>query len=302
MELTTIICTPSHALLEYLHMGLPWYAAIPVSAFIVRGLLVTTVGSRVRSLLARYVALNPLRAAMSHIIAQRAMTKGGFKSTKHGIAAIKSEWKRETKALDSRWNCTLKGQIAWTVFQIPLFFVLVETIRKMAGHRDGILGLFANSVGLGSSRLAKEDDWGGSYSDDVALNPWYTPSLAEEGLLWFPDLMVPDPTGVLPYIVSGVMFANIYVTSNMTMGNLANQTVLSKRLRRIMLMVTLSVGPLCQMIPSCMLLYWASSSLSAMVWNFYLDWRYPLLPGWGPSKKPGLNMTRSKSLGGKSGR
>lgn len=33
------------------------------------------------------------------------------------------------------------------------------------------------------------------------------PSLATEGMLWFDNLMVPDFTGILPFAVSGIVYA-----------------------------------------------------------------------------------------------
>ena len=92
----------------------------------------------------------------------------------------------------------------------------------------------------------------------VTSTAWFEPSLAAEGILWFQDLLVPDHTGALPFITSGIMFANIYTTKNTV------ESDGSRRwpgvLRRTLLFVSLLIGPLCQELPAALMLYWSSST------------------------------------------
>ncbi|KAF2635973.1 hypothetical protein P280DRAFT_473393 [Massarina eburnea CBS 473.64] len=257
-----------YEMMTMIHTHVPWYATLPLSAFIVRGMLVTCAGSWARSLQARYIGLHPLRQAMAQQKRREIQAKGGFETPKAAKLAIRREIRKITSAFDKRWNCTVGKQLGWTVVQIPLFFTMAEVIRKMCNARDGLLGLSLTGLGL------KEK---ASTTHGVDLGPpnlWFEPSLANEGMLWFPDLLVPDPTGVLPFVVSGLMFTNVYFSRNGP-SHMDNMPTFSKFIRRLLLGVSLMVGPLCQQLPGALVLYWASSTTSVIVWNWWLDWKYP---------------------------
>jgi inner membrane protein COX18 len=218
------------------------------------------------------------------------MKEGQFTTPKQATLAITKEIRRETTALDKRWNCTLKGQFAWTFAQFPLFIMMAEVIRRMVGTKDGLLKMGLSAVGLADR--SEDSILRGEYSKDVDINPWFDPSLANEGFLWFPDLLVPDPSGVLPFMVSGLMFLNVYHTKNAA-GNLQSPSKFSRRLRRVMLTLAVFIGPLTLHVPAGMLLYWASSTTSVMIWNRWLDWRYPVVQGFTPCKRPLLMLPES---------
>lgn len=280
---------PAHEMLQYLHVALPWYSAIPISAFIMRGLLVTTFGARSRSITSRYIALNPLRHAMTLQIRDRVMKKGGFTNPKQAIRAVTAEVRKETSQLDKRWDCTLRGQFFWTFAQLPLFLMMAEIMRRMAGTKDGLLKITLSTLGLSKRSDSDVSVLQGEYSTNIDINPWFEPALANEGMLWFPDLLVPDPSGVLPFIASGIMFMNIYTTKNAA-GATESPSRFHRNLRRTLLLLSLSIGPLCQNLPAALMLYWASSSAAVMSWNVWLDWRYPVVTGFGPCKRPLLPM------------
>ncbi|KAF2266691.1 hypothetical protein CC78DRAFT_531487 [Lojkania enalia] len=291
--LDTLLFLP-HEMLNLLHMGLPWWSAIPASAFIMRGLLVTTIGSRTRDITSRYLALQPLRQAIADQVFHETMQKGGFKNQKAAQHTVVQTVKVETKELDKRWDCRLSAQVGWTFVQLPIFLTMAEVIRRMCGTRSGLIGLFMNATGLGSS---SENDVlvGGATASAPAVlsNPWFDVSLANEGMLWFPDLLVPDPTGILPFIVSGLMFSNIYFTNN-SPEKLQKMTRLSKTIRRTLLLVSLAIGPLTQNVPAALMFYWASSTTSVMIWNKWLDKRYPTPEGFTKCKRPLLMPPKTR--------
>ncbi|KAF1940849.1 hypothetical protein EJ02DRAFT_219483 [Clathrospora elynae] len=264
-----------HEMMSLIHTTVPWYAAIPLSAFITRGLLVTTAGAWARSLTARYIGLHPLRQALAFQKRDEILRKGNFRTPKEAVLLVKKEVKDVTSALDKRWNVTLFGQFGWTLAQIPIFFAMAETIRQKCGARDGLLG-------MGLSAFKKDD--AATSVGELAVTPsqWFEPSLATEGMLWFQDLLVPDPTGALPFVVSGLMFANIYMTKNTA----NSDAKWPNTFRRILLGVALLVGPLCQNLPAALLLYWGSSTSSVMLWNVWLDWKYPAPRGYTACKRP----------------
>lgn len=264
-----------HELMSMMHTAVPWYATIPLAAFITRGLLVTTAGAWARSLTARYVGLHPLRQALAFQKRDEILKKGNFRHPKEAMLVVKKEVKELTTKLDERWKVTLSGQIGWTFAQIPIFFAMAEMIRQKCGARDGLLG-------MGFSAF-KTDEAAASAREAVnTTSRWFEPSLANEGMLWFQDLLVPDPTGALPFLVSGLMFANIYTTKNTVSSDAKWPLVI----RRTLLFVAVLIGPLCQNLPAALLLYWGSSTSSVMLWNAWLDWRYPAPRGFMACKRP----------------
>jgi inner membrane protein COX18 len=264
-----------HGMINLIHTSVPWYAAIPLTAFVTRAALVTTFGAWARSLMARYIGLQPLRQALAFQKRDEILKTASFRTPKEASLAVKKEVNEVTAKLDKRWNVTLKGQLGWTIGQIPIFFAMAETIRQKCAAREGLMG-------LGFSAFRGEDAQAAVGEVAVNTSKWFEPSLATEGMLWFPDLLIPDPTGVLPFVVSGLMFTNIYITKN-TVENGASWPL---AIRRTLLAVSLLVGPLCQNMPAALMLYWASSTTSVMIWNAWLDWRYPAPRGFTACKRP----------------
>lgn len=271
--------TLPHEMLSLLHTQMPWYAAIPASAFVVRALLVTLLGSRSRAITARYIGTQPLRDAMTRQIRDSLMKEGGFSSPKQAKSVIAAAVKKETEALDRRWNCSLWTQVNWTVAQIPIFFTMAEVVRQMCSTQDGLLSLSLRGLGLKDTPAAPV------HGISMDYNPWYEPTLASEGMLWFPDLLAPDPTGVLPFVVSGLMFSNIYFSKNSS-GDPNDLPRFSRNVRRMLLGVSLLIGPLCQHLPAALMLYWAGSTSSVIVWNWWLDWRHPTPNGFNACRRP----------------
>ncbi|KAF2793558.1 hypothetical protein K505DRAFT_325374 [Melanomma pulvis-pyrius CBS 109.77] len=282
--------TIPHEMLQLLHTSLPWYAALPVSAFLLRGALTLAVGRRVRASTARYIGLAPLRQALTFQIRDKMMREGQFKNPKEAKLTISRNVRRRIADLDRRWNCTLRGQLGWTLLQLPIFLTMADLIRHMCNTREGLLGMTLNAIGLGENR--------GAELHGVNLGPpnmWFDPTLASEGMLWFPNLIVPDPTGVLPFVVSALMFTNVYMSNNSpdAAGKMSRG---AKAVRRLLLGVTLVIGPLCQEVPAAMLLYWASSTSSVLLWNLWLDRKFPAVRGFGACARPLLLMPPPKKM------
>ena len=309
-----------HEMMSLIHTQVPWYATIPLSAFLLRAALVTSFGTWARSLMARYIGLQPLRQALARTkrdeVLKEMHKQGGARSPKEAQTRTMAGVKQTVNELDSRWKVTLKGQVGWTLIQIPIFFTMAEVIRKMCGARDGLLALTASSfrgmkawvtggseaatnAGATSGALEASNalaapealsiasalndktvaDTFGSLST-LASNPFFETTLATEGMLWFPNLITPDP--FLPFIVSGLMFSNIYFSKNAP----TSDKNWPNAIRRVLLGVSLLIGPLCQNLPAGLMLYWAGSTTSVMVWNKWLDWKYPAPADFTACKRP----------------
>ncbi|KAH8730172.1 60Kd inner membrane protein-domain-containing protein [Phaeosphaeriaceae sp. PMI808] len=272
--LDSILYLP-HEMMNLVHTNVPWYAAIPFTAFIIRGALVTTAGSWARSLMARYLGLQPLRQALAYNKREEILRQGNFRNPREAEARVKKDVKEEMGKLDKRWNVTIKGQIGWTFAQLPIFIAMADTIRQKCAARDGLLG-------MALSILKGEEIPTGATDVATTASKWFEPSLANEGILWFPDLLLPDPTGALPFLVSGLMFTNIYMTKN----TVESASKVPRRIKFVLLGVSLMIGPLCQKLPAALMLYWASSTCSVIIWNAWLDWKYPAPRGFTACARP----------------
>jgi mitochondrial inner membrane protein COX18 len=270
-----------HEFMNIIHTSVPWYAALPLTAFTLRALLVTTAGAWSRSLTARYIGLHPLRQALAFRKRNEILQTGRFRSPKEAMVLVKKGVNNEVAKLDDRWNVTLAGQIGWTFAQIPIFFALAETVRQKCGAREGLLGMSFSAFGSDDAQTTVGDM-------AVTTSTWFEPSLANEGMLWFQDLLLPDPTGVLPFIVSGLMFTNIYMTKN----TVENDSPWPRYIRKGLLGISLLVGPFCQNLPAALMVYWGSSTASVMLWNFWLDWRYPAPRGFTACRRPLVNLPK----------
>ncbi|KAF2872677.1 hypothetical protein BDV95DRAFT_628255 [Massariosphaeria phaeospora] len=274
-----------HSMLCYIHTSMPWYAAIPVSAFILRALLVTTMGARARALTSRYIGLHPLRQAIALTEGAKLKRARNFKTNQEAKRAVTLTIREQNNRLHRDWDCRLRGQIGWTLLQIPIALSMGEIIRKMGNYQDGLFGMGMTALGL------KEAPYTIHGMDMGAPNLWYEPSLANEGILWFPDLLVPDPTGVLPFVVSGLMFTNVFLSKNVS--TRADMSMGARFWRNGLLLLCLAIGPLLQHVPAALLYYWASSTSSVLLWNFWLDWRYPAPRGLGQCKRPRVVLPSS---------
>lgn len=140
--------------------------------------------------------------------------------------------------------------------QLPVWLTAIEAVRAMCGAKSGLLGMVFrsdNDLDAISGGIMKEI------------------SLATEGALWFPDLLVPDPQLILPFMLSGAVLLNL---SNTRGG--ANQAVWQKRMHRSMMAVAVALGPLTLQVPSAMLVYWISSSLLAYIQAMVLERAMPM--------------------------
>ena len=291
---STMLYLP-HELLLMLHSsGLSWAYALPASAFIVRTAVVLLGGIRSQKRLQRYLALNPLREAITSQTRKEMLRNQSTSATpslaqKTALRAIRED----ITALNRRWNSGPGASWMWQFWQLPAFVAMAETIRRMMGLRSGLLSWFLDSATMAPPAVVDPGEVQTLQvrlmETDHSLNPWYTPSFADEGFLWFPNLLLPDPYCILPVTVSGLMIFNIWWSSR-TRKSGTPPGKWSKRLRRMLYSVaglSLLITP---SMPAGLVFYWASGSLSATLWHFWVDWRYPMPPVLKAGKRPLLMM------------
>ncbi|KAL8733379.1 MAG: hypothetical protein Q9166_002203 [cf. Caloplaca sp. 2 TL-2023] len=207
------------------------------------------------------------------------------------------------------------GTQRWKSFlpylQFPIWLTAIETIRRMAGAPEGLVGLVQKSVtwnepedplfdrketkarstspenGLQNEDL--EDPL--SVDDSMPSNVLDAPvvpveaSLATEGMLWFPDLLLPDPQLYLPFILSAILFVNIAHVQSTARKLGAKQTAFQRRLGNTFKIVAFAVGPMTLSMPSAIHLYWISSSVCALGYNMLMNWYSPITKGVQPCKE-----------------
>ncbi|KAL8815264.1 MAG: hypothetical protein Q9223_005588 [Gallowayella weberi] len=201
------------------------------------------------------------------------------------------------------------GTQQWKSFlpylQFPVWLTAVETIRRMSGAQEGLLGLLQKSVTWTEPEdppIDRKETQATTVSSEQALQndnlpvPLSTdddgvgnvfegpvvpvePSFAEEGMLWFPDLLVPDPQLLLPFILSATLFANINNVERSSRRLGAKPTAFRRRLGNAFKIVALAAGPMTLSMPSAIHLYWISSSVFALGYNMFMDWYSPLVAG-----------------------
>ncbi|KAJ9642576.1 hypothetical protein H2201_006321 [Coniosporium apollinis] len=284
-----VACALPHAALTTLHAtGLPWVVVLPLSAFLIRGLiLVPALSIPARRATQRWLDIHPLKSAWSNTIRRRVLRDSGDRGPSHVQREANGKAWLKTKNLHWQFRAGSFRRLAPTFAQFPVFLCLAETVRRMCGANVGLLGLMFGR----QKEVPKAEGWQnitagqegaivaagheGAVDAPVQLALWLEPSMANEGALWFQDLTVADPTLTLPFLVSGIMFLNFWRGSVQAKGS-RRESLPAKTLRRMLMLLTLAIGPLTLNVPAGVMVYWLGSSLCAMTTGAWLDSRYPL--------------------------
>ena len=168
--------------------------------------------------------------------------------------------------LYKRWRCQ-RWKNTLHLLQFPVWLAVIETLRRMCGAGEGLLGMGSNLFRETSVETDRESTLETLSSSIVPVEP----SLADEGALWFPDLLAPDPLLLLPFLLSGTLFANLHIMTRSKVRDGRQSSIMVQRFEKAMKIVALAVGPLMLQVPSALLLYWISSSMTAIVTKFLTD-------------------------------
>ena len=262
----------THTLISGVHnmTGLPWAATIPLTAFLARALTLLPPIAYVSRMRARSWRLYPRLIEIETAIEKNVRQQHGNKSQQERL-------KIQNKEVDTAWNRMMKenGIQLWRTriyyINVPVWFMMMETIRRMTGSEDGMLSLIVKSL------VALEGKENPGLSTTDQLIP-IEPSLATEGTLWFDNLMVPDPTWILPFALSGIMYT-VYSYQAGTVGyrplpwtslddanRLQSSNLQTLKYKKL---ASLAIAPATLMFPSAMLLYWFSSALASLLLSYH---------------------------------
>ncbi|KAK8222885.1 60Kd inner membrane protein-domain-containing protein [Phyllosticta paracitricarpa] len=277
------VCAPGWALLTALHgTGLPWALTIPASAILVRLVIIYPLmyaparkaNLRATDARAHVQAFESITKSLSR---KKMMQEGPEASKKYAMAQLRTN----TSEIKKRWKFGFARQMQ-PLLSLPIFLAFAETIRRMIGTKRGVLGLlFASNDGQASSSpegvesAAAEDvsSASSSASDSTDLSSWAEPTMATEGMLWFPDLTAADPTLILPVMVSGATFFSVWRGSRVLPGEEEGKN--ARILRRILLSGAFIMFPFILKVPAGMLLYWVTSTTCAGLTHVWNDYHYP---------------------------
>ena len=268
----------THTLITGLHgiTGLPWAYTLPLTALLIRLTITAPIATYSTIIYNRRIELSPLLLAW-----RAAITRNVYRAHKaKGPAACQKMIRRAlyAKGVEIRKRMGLQYWKSYlTYVQLPVFIVVIDTLRAMCGVQDRLLGLFSPSPSEESTAATQE-------AAEKAVSSLFEPSLATEGALWFPDLIVADPALVLPFVLSASLLATIFLQERRLKRDGIRFGKGRIWLGRILKTWALMIGPAMLHLPSGMLVYWLSSTWFAFGQNLLLDRYLPSKPAVKPCK------------------
>lgn len=268
----------AHALFDTLHSstGLPWVCVLPLAALTIRTTLILPISIYSRRVIQKQASLTPLVQSWQHVLRGRAMAKAASLGPHAVQKELLLQMRRKRSEIFSRWGCQI-WKTMLPLAQLPIWVTAVEAVRAMCGAQVGLLGM-----------MMRTENSADAVSDGIR-EAMMQPSFAVEGALWFPDLLVPDPILILPFMLSGAVFLNL----TNSQGSRANQSAWQRRLQRSLKVVALLLGPLTLQMPSAVLVYWISSSLLAYLQSVVLDKAMPMPSPVKPCDPPARRKQRA---------
>lgn len=286
--------------LETLHTvtGTPWVLTLPLAALVIRATIILPLTITQRRVLQTQASLSPVLHGWLSIYKKEVAQQVGKAGPQAYVRALSAKQRMKQDEIYKRWGVQRWKLWIGPLSQIPIWLIMVESVRRMCGTNEGLLKLGAKSVGSVKAWLG----FGGATGVDpgdagkvIAEGAHIVPEFATEGALWFQNLLVADPNLILPFVLSSVIFLNLFGHNGRQVQrfNLDRKDWRS-RLTRALGVVALAVGPLTLQVPAGMLVYWISSSvlayLQATLFDKFMpvDVRQPQKPKWTLMDEKGL--------------
>ncbi|KAL5018721.1 hypothetical protein ScPMuIL_004443 [Solemya velum] len=220
--------------------GLPWWAALPLTTFIMRTVITLPITVYSHKVQHKVQALRPEVQQLSERLKTEVAyaTKMYNWSPKYSKLKYRVTLKKLIRDLYIRDNCHPAKQFLILWVQLPLWVSMSFALRNMSG----CLAI----QGFKSEMLC--------------------PALATEGALWFSNLAVPDATFLLPLTFGIINLINVEIGTL----RLEEPTKLMKGITWFLRGIIVMMVPIGSIVPSCMCLYWTSSSLFGLTQNLAL--------------------------------
>ena len=188
----------THTLISGIHgmTGLPWAATIPLFTFLVRIFLHLPLSTYCYKLDVKRLELyKESRIAVEDNARPDDREKSPQERQRIKDKAVNLLWRRMVKQ-----NKVQYWKAYFLYLNMPIWVTIMETIRRMTGTEDGMLSLIAKPL---TAQQGKQDLEPVTIMDELVP---IEPSLATEGMLWFDNLMIPDPLSILPFVLSGFVY------------------------------------------------------------------------------------------------
>lgn len=293
--------------------GTPWYLTIPLVAVSVGAVFRLPFVLNNNRLLQERTKYTPIIQAWGPIITRRVVNSGVTAQDHDKVVKERTE-----KAIKSLWErAGLQQRKLYTGFiSLPFWLIAIDSIRRLCGGPRGLLGsifLPAPTDGKVTTTpspapnpvepsTAYVPDWVGSVETGAGVAPSSTvdaiasgvdTSLMTEGALWFQDLTVADPYGILPVTLSAVLLYNVIPkqtsrarelfgvnrgpeADDNSIPLLSKYTPLQRGFGRSMIILSMAVGPLTMDLPAAVHLYWLTSALFSAAGTQLAAYMYPI--------------------------
>jgi mitochondrial inner membrane protein COX18 len=256
--------------------GLPWLVTLPLVALLVRCCVGVPIAIGAHIARERSIRAVPILHAWREILQRRTFKQYHQLGPSACHRIFLREFFKKRAEVYRRLRASPWRPLWLQLCQFPAWLLVIDTIRRMCGTHEGLLGLAMKSV---KTAVAEEGEasparQAASLPDMPVAGDDAVPviqSLATEGGLWFPNLLLPDPMLLLPFMLSASVFANIFVQESRLHATGAERGKWSLRFSRSMKLLALAIGPLTIQLPAAMHVYWLSSSLSGVFQNNILD-------------------------------
>ena len=261
-------CSQTHETIRALYdiTGLPWVATLPLTAILLRSTIVLPLSIWSRRQTQRVASVRPLLHAWLPIIQERVIQRRRRAGPSELEKTVRKEMKLKQKTIFTNIGIRPWGPYV-PLLQLPIWLLVIETIRRMCGAGTGLLALiFRQFDGV----PADGEALAGSSSSLIEA------SLSTEGALWFPDLLASDPMLILPFTLSAVVFSNIKLHQMSDRNAGIVPSTISRRLDKTMMLLAIAIGPVTLHLPAAILIYWITSALFATVQTTFFNWFMPL--------------------------
>ncbi|KAI1923386.1 hypothetical protein LOZ65_003261 [Ophidiomyces ophidiicola] len=255
----------AHNVLEAVHAatGLSWAVSIPLTAILVRFAVATPLQYWAFSHARKLKIIQPLYISWGHAIIDNTLTaaakEGRYMPPKMAETVSQLQLRLKAKELHKRWKIRPWIQRI-PLIQFPVWLAMMESIRRMVGMSGGLLSIVQG--------------WVETFPEapQIAIQQ----SMSSEGALWFSDLLATDPYGILPALLSAVVFTNISIGwKSASPEEISNMRFRKQRIKaralgifkRTLQMSALLLWPVMtfQEVPAGMLIYWISSTIFATI-------------------------------------
>lgn len=266
----------THALISSLHdiTGLPWAASIPLAAVVFGGIVMFPIDYSLRKQLQAQRLLVPqLEKARQFVIQEISKPKYNDLNAQEKDKLLARSMRRNRRLIYHKHGLW-RSMLLLLPLRFPIWLATMECLRCMTGVDEGLFGLIGKSLTGGQATAS-----GMSNTNIIPIEH----SFAVEGMLWFPNLLLPDTALLLPFILSATLFAIgsvSFITASSVQENAASPKIRSLtvgiRRSRVTKTLALVAGPATLKFPSAMLLYWICSSISGLCSKYFAGRLLPI--------------------------